>query len=145
MIFDSLKYYENYKGLGNVYKALEFLKNTDFSKMEVGRYKLNDDIYYILQEYDCIKREVGEAHKKYIDVQYILDGEEVMCVASIDSEKTLVEEKEENDVYFYKCNTTPLSLKKDDFVVFYPNDIHMATKFDDRESRCRKVVIKVKV
>jgi YhcH/YjgK/YiaL family protein len=145
MILDSLNHIENYKGLGNVYKALEFLKNTDFSKMEVGRYELSDDIYYLIQEYDCIERCVGEAHKKYIDVQYIFEGEEVMTVASIDCEKKLVEENPEKDVWFYSCESTPFLLKEGNFAVYFPNDIHMATVVPNKKTSVKKVVVKVKV
>ena len=51
MIFDTLKNIDNYKGLGRVYTALEFLKETDFNKMDLGRYELDgDNIYYMVQE-----------------------------------------------------------------------------------------------
>ena len=39
MIFDTLENIKNYEGLGRVYTALKFLADTDFSKIDLGRYK----------------------------------------------------------------------------------------------------------
>ena len=51
MIFDTIDNYENYKGLGRVYEALEFIAKTDFSSLELGRHELDgDNIFYNVQE-----------------------------------------------------------------------------------------------
>ena len=148
MIFDTLQNIENYKGLGRVYTALEFLAKTDFSKTELGRYELDgDNIFYMVQNYDTDPdKTVSEAHKKYIDIQCMLEGEEIIGVAPVSCEKTLTEAKEENDVWFYECKTEPLTLLAGSFMVLYPNDLHcpgVATK--GKALNCRKVVVKVKV
>lgn len=147
MIFDTLDNVRNYKGLGRVYTALEFLAKTDFSKIDLGRYELDgDNIFYMVQSYDTDPgKTVSEAHKKYIDIQYMLEGEEIIGVAPISGEKTLVEAKPENDVWFYSCETEPLTLFAGSYMVLYPNDLHcpgVATK--GKAVNCRKVVVKVK-
>ena len=70
MIFDTLNNIENYKGLGRVYTALQFLKNTDFNKIELGKYELDgDNIFYMVQSYETDpNKTIAEAHKKYIDI-----------------------------------------------------------------------------
>lgn len=148
MIFDTLENIGNYKGLGRVYTALEFLSKTDFSKIDLGRYELDgDSIFYMVQNYDTDpEKNVSEAHEKYIDIQCMLEGEEIIGVAPISEEKTLVESKAENDVWFYNCKTEPLTLFAGSFMVLYPNDLHcpgVATK--GTAMNCRKVVVKVKV
>ena len=77
MIFDTLKNVDNYKGLGRVYDALKFLSETDFSKIELGRYELDgDNIFYMVQSYDTDPdKTISEAHKKYIDIQFMGEGE----------------------------------------------------------------------
>ena len=91
MIFDTLNNVNNYKGLGRVYDALKFLSETDFSKIELGRYELDgDNIFYMVQSYDTDPdKTISEAHKKYIDIQYMVEGEEIIGVADISSEKEL--------------------------------------------------------
>ena len=148
MIFDTLKNVDNYKGLGRVYHALKFLSETDFSKIELGRYELDgDNIFYMVQSYDTDPdKTISEAHKKYIDIQYMVEGEEIIGVADISEDKELTEAKEENDVWFYDCKTEPLTLSAGKYMVLYPNDLHcpgVATK--GKALTCRKVVVKVKV
>lgn len=147
MIFDTLENIKNYKELGKVYTALKFLSETDFTKMELGRYELqDDDIFYMVQRYDTDpEKTVSEAHKKYIDIQFMVDGEEIIGVAPISCEKTETEAKPENDVWFYECKTEPLTLIKNSFMVLYPNDLHCPGVAVDKPLSCLKVVVKVKV
>lgn len=148
MIFDTLKNVDNYKGLGRVYEALKFLAETDFNKIDLGRYELDgDNIFYMVQSYDTDPlKTVSEAHRKHIDIQFMVEGEEIIGVADISEDKELTEAKEENDVWFYNCKTEPLTLSAGKYMVLYPNDLHcpgVATK--GKALTCRKVVVKVKV
>ncbi len=148
MIFDTFTNVDNYKGLGRVYTALKFLSETDFSKTELGKYELDgDNIFYMVQSYDTDPtKTVSEAHKKYIDIQFMVEGEEIIGVADISSEKELTEAKEENDVWFYNCKTEPLTLSAGKYMVLYPNDLHCpGVATNGKALTCRKVVVKVKV
>lgn len=148
MIFDTLKNVDNYKGLGRVYEALKFLAETDFNKIDLGRYELDgDNIFYMVQSYDTDPdKTVSEAHRKYIDIQFMVEGEEIIGVADISSEKELTEAKEENDVWFYNCKTEPLILSAGKYMVLYPNDLHCpGVATNGKALTCRKVVVKVKV
>lgn len=147
MIFDRIENIKNYKGSGKVYTALKFLSETDFTKIELGKYELEgDDIYYMVQSYlTDPNKTVAEAHKKYIDIQYIVKGEEIIAVAPIQTEKTLTEAKPEKDVWFYNCETNPLILKDGYFTVLYPEDLHLPGKAVNEPEKVLKVVVKVKV
>ena len=148
MIFDTLENIRNYEGLGRVYTALKFLAETDFTKMELGRYELDgDDIFYMVQSYETDPdKTIAEAHEKYIDIQCMLSGEEIIGVAPISTEKTLTQAKAENDVWFYECKTEPLTLFAGRFMVLYPNDLHCpGVAVNGDASQCHKVVVKVKV
>jgi YhcH/YjgK/YiaL family protein len=147
MIFDTLDNIKNYEGLGRVYTALKFLADTDFSKVKLGRYELQgDDIYYMVQQYETDpNKTISEAHKKYIDIQFMIDGEEIIGVAPFSCEKTETEAKPENDVWFYDCKTEPLTLFKNSFMVLYPNDLHCPGVAVNGAKACHKVVVKVKV
>ena len=148
MIFDTLENIKNYEGLGRVYTALEFLAKTDFTKIELGRYELcADEIIYMLQRYDTDPdKTISEAHKKYIDIQFMVKGEELIGVAPFECAKTETQAIPENDVWFYECKTEAITLIENSFMVLYPNDLHcpgVATK--GKALTCKKVVVKVKV
>lgn len=148
MIFDTLENVNNYKGLGRVYTALRFLSETDFTKMDLGRYELDgDNIYYMVQCYETDPdKTIAEAHKKYIDIQFMVDGEEVVGVAPIGFDEKETQAISENDVWFYECKTEPLTLIKNSFMVLYPNDLHCpGVATDNKPMTCKKVVVKVKV
>lgn len=148
MIFDTLKNVDNYKGLGRVYDALKFLAETDFGKIDLGRYELDsDNIFYMVQSYDTDPdKTISEGHKKYIDIQFMVEGEEIIGVADIGDKKELTEAKEENDVWFYNCKTEPLTLSAGKYMVLYPNDLHCpGVATNGKAMTCRKVVVKVKV
>ena len=148
MIFDTLQNVDNYKGLGRVYTALKFLAETDFSAINLGRYELDgDNIFYMVQSYDTDPdKTISEAHRKYIDIQYMVEGEEIIGVADISSDKELTEAKEENDVWFYNCKTEPLVLSAGKYMVLYPNDLHCpGVATNGTALTCRKVVVKVRV
>lgn len=145
MIFDDLKHIDNYKGLGTVYKALEFLAETDFTHHELGRFPLFDGCYYMVQRYDTDIKHVAECHEKYIDIQLLLQGREIIGVAPLDCEKVLAEARPANDVWFYTCQTEPLTLLPGFFMVLYPNDLHMPGATLDAPVACHKVVVKVPV
>ena len=148
MIFDTLKNIDNYKGLGRVYTALEFLKNTDFNTMELGRYELDgDNIFCMVQSYDTDpQKTIAEAHKKYIDIQFMVKGEELIGVAPIGFDEKETEAKPENDVWFYECKTEQITLIENSFMVLYPNDLHCpGVATNNKSMTCKKVVVKVKV
>lgn len=148
MIFDTLKNIKNYEGLGRVYTALQFLAKTDFNNVELGRYELDgDNIYYMVQSYDTDPdKTIAEAHKKYIDIQFMVKGEELIGVAPIDCEKTETQAIPENDVWFYECKTEAITLSENSFMVLYPNDLHCpGVATNSKALTCRKVVVKVKV
>lgn len=145
MIFDRVENINNYKGLGRVYTALEFMAKTDFTNIPIGKYELDgNNIYYMVQKYDTTPdKTIAEAHKKYIDIQFIVKGEEIIAVAPIQSEKQLIESNAEKDVSFFECETQPVVLKDGDFMVLYPSDLHLPGKAVNEPSEVLKVVFKV--
>ena len=146
MIFDRIENINNYKNLGGVFKGLKFLAETDFTKIPVGKYELDGkNIYYMVQSYETKPdKTISEAHEKYIDIQYIVKGEEVIAVAPIQAEKTLTDFNEEKDVWHYECETQPMVLKDGDFMVLYPSDLHLPGKAVNEPKEVLKVVVKVK-
>ena len=77
MIYDSLKHMEAYQGVHpGIYKGLELLRDTDFSKLEDARVEVDgEDLFYLLQSYESKPaNDTPEAHKKYVDIQFLISG-----------------------------------------------------------------------
>ena len=80
MIFDKLENIETYVSISDgLAKGLRLLKETDFSAMEPGKYTVDgDELYYMVQCYQSRPvNDTPEAHRKYIDIQYIVSGDPV--------------------------------------------------------------------
>ena len=80
MIIDSFKKISIYEN-GNIFfkKAFNFIKNSDLLNIEVGDYEIaGEDIFAKIREYKtrAIQNKNWEAHKKYIDLHYVVFGVE---------------------------------------------------------------------
>lgn len=79
MIYDSLKHLERYEGIfPRLYRGLELLRTTDFSTLEDKLYEVEGrDLFFSLQSYDSKPaNDTPEAHRDYIDIQFLVEGEE---------------------------------------------------------------------
>jgi YhcH/YjgK/YiaL family protein len=101
----------------------------------------------MVQSYDTDpEKTIAEAHKKYIDIQFMVKGEELIGVAPIGYDEKETEAKPENDVWFYECKTEQITLIENSFMVLYPNDLHCpGVATNNKPMTCKKVVVKVKV
>ena len=85
MIYDRIENIETYTAISErLAKGLRLLRTTDFSAMEAGKYEVDGtELYYMLQCYQSKEQnDKPEAHKKYIDIQYIVEGEEQIGVGA---------------------------------------------------------------
>ena len=120
MVYDIIANYQNYEADTRVYQALKFLAQTDLSQADFGRYEIDgDNLFYIVQDYTPHSETAKpEAHRRYIDIQAILTGEEMVGIAPLSGEKTEVEAHPDRDVWFYDCALQPLKLFAGSFMIF---------------------------
>ena len=148
MIFDSLKNMDNYKGIPRIYRALEIIRDTDFSRLEDGTYEVDGfGFRYMLQSYTAEKdNDRPEAHREFIDVQYLISGRERMGVGLVSDMTEEVEARPEGDIWFYNGPLSQLLLAGDRFAALWPGDAHApGIALDGKPAPCRKCVVKVKV
>jgi biofilm protein TabA len=143
----AVSYYKNKERWG---KAFSFLKNTDFSKLESKRYDIDgDNLFATVSEYLSKNEETTnfEAHRKYIDIQYVISGKEVMNLAPLTSIKeVIIPYDATKDIEFVTVDKA-ISFKAapDKFFIFFPTDVHRPGIKDGVNSKVKKVVIKLKV
>jgi len=149
MIIDKLSNSHLYNGLGErIIAAFEYLKNTDFSNIEPGKYEIDgDNIFAIVAEYNTKDESEGklEAHKKYIDVQFVAKGKEFMGYAPLADQQVIDEYNEQNDITFFIGAKSFTQIDEGMFAIFFPDDVHLPGIKVDEKSFVKKVVVKVKV
>ena len=149
MIYDKIDNIETYIGLSEgIRLGLEWLRDVN-PAMEIGVYELSPKVRAIVSEYTTKEvNEYGyEAHKKYIDIQYLLKGSEKVCCLPIEQLKEAKPYSDEKDAAFYTTNNNPteLTLGNGYFAIFYPQDGHMPQLCVDEPLEVKKVVLKVEV
>lgn len=152
MIFDNIKNCKMYYGVNDKFeKAFEFIQKVIAEKFEVGKYEIDGEkIFAFVQNYDSKLKEnsVFEGHENYIDIQYVIEGCEMLGVIDVSKADIKEEYNPEKDAAFYQesklasyCIAT-----QGDFCIFYPHDIHSpGVAFDNSPSNVRKIVVKVHI
>ena len=146
-------YYAESGDLPNRIKlGLEYLKNKDFSCVEPGKYEiLGNEVYASVQNYLSKPKAEGkfEAHRKYVDIQYIIEGEEQIGVADVENDcfSEHAPYDENKDIVFFTDNGTSehsfIFLKAREFAILEPKDAHMPSIAMNNPAFVKKVVVKV--
>ena len=148
MIYDSLKHLDSYRGIHpGVLRGLELLRDTDFSQMADGRYEVDgENLFYMLQSYTSSPaNDTPEAHKKYIDIQFLISGQEKIAVGPLEEMTEQVEARREGDIWFYRGPLSEVLVSGDKFAALWPGDAHAPGIAVGEPTPCRKCVVKVKV
>lgn len=149
MIYDTLKHLEQYKEVHpGIYRGLQVLSQIDFSALEDQKqYEVDGrEVYFFLQSYESKPdNDTPEAHRDYIDIQYLITGREKVGVAPLEDMTQEVEARPENDIWFYRGSVDHITLGGDRFAVFFPGDAHAPCIAVEQPESCRKCVVKVRV
>jgi biofilm protein TabA len=132
-------------------KALRYLQTTDFAALAPGNYEIDGTkIYASVADNETKPKEerLAEAHAKYVDIQYLASGEEIIGCSFLTERNEVLEDRlAEKDVIFYKnvineldCELTPAV-----YAILFPGDIHRPGCAKGASGRVRKVVVKIAV
>lgn len=150
MVYDKINNISFYKGLStDIYEGLLFL-NAASKDLENGVYVLNPRVKAIVSEYTTKKiNEHGyEAHREYIDIQYLIFGEEKICCLPLEYLKETKPYNVEKDAAFYEevaVKPHELLIGNSYFSILYPQDAHMPQMCVKESRKVKKVVVKVKM
>lgn len=150
MIYDKLENIARYENmLPGIAEGLRFLQkltaDTPTGRRELsGRNFANVDVYTTK-----LVNPVGyEAHRQYIDIQYLAQGREEVWVRRIEELECTQPYDAERDVAFYlndKADATKVTLEDDYFVILFPNDAHEPQHCLAEPREVKKVVVKVAI
>ena len=128
--------------------GFDFLGKLDPGAFAPGRTEIEGDtLFAIAQEYETRPREAGkwEAHRRYIDIQYLVEGEEAMGYAPLERLAVTQPYDAAKDCLLLQGEGSLVHLRAGEFAVFYPQDAHMPSLAIGTPSPVKKVVIKVLV
>lgn len=144
MIFDHLENAHRYFALHPAFaRAFEALRG-ELLRRPPGRYELDGQrLYAIVQEYSTKAEGRWEAHRRYIDIQFMLAGDERMGWAP--TRDLTVQEAYDpaKDAAFFTGQGSEFVVAAGQFAIFFPEDAHMPTLAAGDPQTVRKVVIKV--
>ena len=151
MIFDAKENLDSYSSLSeNFACAVDFLKTADLKSLEPGKIEIKGkEVYANVLAYETIPWDQArfEAHDHYADIQYMIEGREVMSYVP----KKLLTPKDEynpekdvihftNDIHGVDLPTGP-----DEYCIFLAQDGHKVKSMDREPMQIKKIVVKVKL
>lgn len=147
MIIDYLNRFKQYtRNVPELYEAVKFAEKVRRENLPVGRYPVGDN-YALVQVGTTRPFCEGkfEVHKKYLDVQIMIDGFEYMEYADLTDLTTDVPYDEQKDVEFLNGKGQPLLIKPGMFYVVYPGDGHKPCCHSTTPLNNKKVVVKIRI
>jgi len=132
MIIDSIENWEHYTGLGaGIARGLEWLSSGKLDSLPEGKHELEGEkLYASVQHYFPKSPDEGrwEAHRNYVDIQYLVKGNEVMGYCPVAKLREVGEYDERKDVVFFDRGLEVginLKVERKMFTIFFPHDAHM--------------------
>jgi YhcH/YjgK/YiaL family protein len=145
MVLDLLENWPNYCLTQRLRRAFELLITRQVLALPDGRHELEPGIIALPQGYLTKPRSEGrwEAHRQFIDIQYVITGREVMGWAPVVSLAPDTAFDAEKDVGFYTGTGDFMTVQQGMFALFMPQDAHMPCLSADQAEPVRKIVVKV--
>lgn len=131
-------------------KVFDFLRRYEEKPLGEGRYEIDGErIFAFVQHYGTMTPEQAkwEAHRKYIDIQYVSAGHERIGCCSMEHCREETPYSESDDAAFYQAGEEAdwETMGPQDFAVFFPHDVHAPRVRAASAEMVRKVVVKVAV
>ena len=133
----------------DIRRGLKFLAETDLATLPAGRVDIDGDrLFALIQDYETVPKaeKRPESHARYIDIQYVARGREVIGYAPLAGNNPVAEDLlESRDIQFFAtvAEETDLVLGTGAYAVFHPTDIHRPGCAAGVPAKVRKVVVKI--
>ena len=144
-----LQQWRSQSNLHRLEAAFRFLEQANLDRLPLGKHAIDGDkVYALVSKAASQPVELGkfEVHRKYIDVHYIIAGQEIIGFAPIDQLKVVIQPySDETDAELFPIpkNYLELELSAGKFAVFFPGGGHMPGRNWHGPHEVHKVVVKV--
>jgi len=130
MILDTLDNAARYTGLRNGFsKAFGFLNQPGLADLPAGTYTVSSNQIFAVISHETGRRpeevKLLECHRKYIDIQYVINGDESIGWSPRAGLENSIDYDEEKDIEFFKgMPQSIIRISPGSFVLFFPTDAH---------------------
>jgi len=147
MVFDSLDKAAFYYNLSpHIKRGLSFLENTpNLMDLPVGRVEIDgDNVFALVQEYETksFNKDMWEAHKKYFDIQFIVQGTESIKVSRIEDMTPNTKYHPDGDYWLFSGEGDSIKITNNQFTILGPEDIHQPGISIEKPQKIKKIVVK---
>ena len=145
MILDSLENAALYAPL-HPRIALALAELPRLSSLPEGRYPLDgENVFALVQNYQTQPRAgaLWEAHRQYIDLQFVVEGVEAMGVAPIEHMEAQGEYDESKDYQPFAGAGDFFAMRAGQFALLFPHDVHLPQRSLNELQSVKKIVIKI--
>lgn len=147
MIFDHVSNLPQYAGLPGMKEVIRFLEDNPPDALQCTRYELPDGMWCTVSEPELRQNGPFEVHRRYIDLQLILEGSEQIDWLPLRLHEEAFPFSTEKDIGFFEDTSTdmlPLRMLSGQFAVFFPEDAHKPL-LRLQHSQVKKAVFKIPV
>src|SRR3989338_9861908 len=146
MILSTLFESDRYAALHPLFpRAFEFIRDTDLLVLAPGRYPIvGEQLFVIVENVAGRTREAAqlECHRKYIDIQLVLEGIDEMGWKALADCTQPVSDYKEDIQFFYDTPATWIATPPGAFCIFFPEDSHAPLVSN---GNIRKAIFKIAV
>ncbi len=151
MILDRVENARFYASLHKRFeKAFAVLKDPETGHKPDGRYPVHgENLFYIVQHYTTRPADQSrfESHRKYIDIQVLLAGQEMLGYAPRAGLETVEPYSDEKDIMFHRAGVISARVRLEPglFCLLYPHDAHLPSCQLACPAEVHKVVFKIRL
>ena len=146
MIFDKIENLRNYSAFNKEFDAMaKFVEENDMAALPCGSYEVSDAVKVNIAEYEPGGNDKFEAHRDFHDVQYAIEGSEMIEV--IHTSEAAESSGYKPDIEFFtaqNCKSTCVALEAGTFVFLAPQDAHKPC-INIGYKTIKKAVFKIKI
>ena len=145
---DAVEFKKQYDGNKATWdKVFKFLSDSGkLATLAPGKYPIDGKNAYASITYapsKTFETSKWESHRKYIDLQYIINGEEKIGVVPVSKAAVTEPYNEAKDVAHYSADGAYYVATPKEFFLFFPADVHRPGIKIDGYDNVKKLVIKI--
>jgi YhcH/YjgK/YiaL family protein len=148
MIFDHQLYASRYLGLHPaIDEALKFIQDSSaIAQLSLGRQTISTQLDAIIDQYPTGQSQDRylEAHRQFADLQLMLEGSEMMQVATLNDHAPVQAYDEQKDFALYSLPGQMLHVPQNHFVIFMPQDAHLPC-LGQPSQMVKKLILKARI
>ncbi len=148
MVYANMRYHFSENIHRQFQKCIAYVNNEKLADRLPGCYEIcGRDLFVNIAEYETRPEELitWEAHKEYIDLHYVLRGRERMNMSLIDNMQQGTYDSQTDSMALTGEKSVSAVIGTDEYIVFYPEDVHMTGIQVQKPEKVKKAIFKIRV